>query len=149
MQAIVVIFLKKSCLYELHLNGLISTPKSCKVALHSNSSFCYDCLLLCSCSLVVVEYSWWLDPTTCCRVHLLSRTRDVMWLYIFAVCNVIQDSISTFNRKYITISYTANIYSHITSLVRLKYDSLQQVVGSNHQLYSTTTRLQLQTSKQS
>ena len=85
MQAIVVIFLKKSCLYELHLNGLISTPKSCKVALHSNSSFCYDCLLLCSCSLVVVEYSWWLDPTTCCSESYLSRTRDVMWLYIFAV----------------------------------------------------------------
>ena len=85
MQAIFVIFLKKSCLYELHLNGLISTPKSCKVALHSNSSFCYDCLLLCSCSLVVVEYSWWLDPTTCCSESYLSRTRDVMWLYIFAV----------------------------------------------------------------
>ena len=26
-----------------------------------------------------------ISTTTCCRVHLFSRTRDVMWLYIFAV----------------------------------------------------------------
>ena len=61
--------------------AVVSTAISCKVVLHPNNCLCYNYLLYWSTASIRVQPQGVLKL----RVHLLSRSRDVTWLYIFAV----------------------------------------------------------------